>query len=102
MPRVNLEDLFVYDQWAVYARQLDRLESHLEQDLQSFEQWVEQQAKRIDDEDTLSQFYDFYSEEYHEHKEFKVILMNSLFCEFLCLVRAPVDADLSCRQAQFW
>ena len=79
MPRVNLEDLFVYDQWAVYARQLDRLESHLEQDLQSFEQWVEQQAKRIDDEDTLSQFYDFYSEEYHEHKEFKVILMNSLF-----------------------
>ena len=51
MPLVSWDDLFVYDQWAVYARQLDRLESHLEQDLQGFEQWVEQQAERIDDSD---------------------------------------------------
>ena len=79
MPQVSFYDLFIYDQWAVYGRQLDRLESLLEKDLQSFEQWVEQQAKQIDDEEKLSEFYDFHSEEYHEQIEFRVILMNSLF-----------------------
>ena len=56
MPLVSWDDLLIYDQWAVYGRLLDLWESHLGQDLQSFEQWVEQQAERIEDEDTRSQF----------------------------------------------
>ena len=79
MPQVSWDDLFIRDQWAVYSRLLDLWESHLEQDLQSSEQWVEQQAKQIEDEYTRSQFYEFHSEEYHEQMEFRVILMNSLF-----------------------
>ena len=76
---ISIENLLIVDQWRMYSRLLDLLDPLLEQVLRDWEQEVEQQAERIDDEYTLSQFNDFLSEEYQEHLQIRVILMNSLF-----------------------
>lgn len=73
------ERFLISHKWELHSRFLDLLDPHLEKTLQDWQQAVEQQARQIDDEDERNEFYEFHSDEYHEHMEFRVILMNSFF-----------------------
>ena len=73
------ERFLISHKWELHSRFLDILDPHLEKTLQDWQQAVEQQAQQIDDDDARNDFYEFHSDEYLEHMEFRVILMNSFF-----------------------
>ena len=66
-------------EWELLSRYLDLLDRYLTDTLRDWEQDIEQQAQQIDNEGQRIEFYDFHSDEYHEHLSFRGTLMNSFF-----------------------
>ena len=90
--------ILISHKWQLHSRFLDLVDPHLEKTLENWEQAIEQQAQKIEDEDERSEFYEFHSDEYHEHLEFKVILMNSFFSA--CFALFENELLRTCQRAQ--
>ncbi len=73
------ERILIPYRWELQSRVLDLVEPHLDKTLRDWEQAIEEQAQQIDDEDARNDFYEFHSDEYNEHLEFRTIFMNSFF-----------------------
>lgn len=66
-------------EWEILSKYLDLLERYLANTFQDWERAIEQEARQIDDKFQRSEYYEFRSDEYHEHLSFRDILMNSFF-----------------------
>lgn len=69
----------------LYRKFLDSLESRVEEALQDWQQDIDKEAERIEDEEYRAAFYEFHSEEYYDIQHYKVILMNSFFTSCFAL-----------------
>lgn len=73
------EEVSISYEWEVLNSYLEFLESHLVETLRDWEQTIDQEAQKIDDEYERDDFYDFHSDEYYQRLSFRGILMNSFF-----------------------
>ena len=92
------EETVISYEWELQSRYLNLLEPYLAKTLQDWDQAIEQQAQQIDDEGERSEFYDFHSDEYHDHLGLRVILMNSFFQASFALFENQLMRI--CRRAQ--
>ncbi len=63
----------------VYRRFLRLLEPHVNEAFKDWKQAIDQEAEQIHDEEQRDIFYDFHSDDFYEHQQYKSILMNSFF-----------------------
>lgn len=92
------EETIISYEWDLQSRYLNLLEPYLADTLRDWMQAIEQKAQQIDDEGERDEFYDFYSDEYHEHLELGGILMNSFFQASFALFENQLMRI--CRKAQ--
>ena len=91
------EDLLSYE-WELLSKYVDLLERYLANTFQDWEQDIVQQAQQIDDEFQRSEFYEFRSDEHHEHLSFRDIFINSFFLASFALFENQLMRI--CRRAQ--
>ena len=80
----GMEHRLLSDQWDHYRDLLELLGTQLDNRLKAWEEKVDLEALQLN-EDMRDEFYHFIQDERHFENQYKVVLMNALFCASFAL-----------------
>ena len=81
----GFQDFMVSSEWKLHRDFLGSMETQLDTFVHEWQERLDNQAQQIEDEFERDEFYNFFLDDYHEMRQYKVIFMNSFFASSFAL-----------------